>query len=60
MAGQYSMNEPEWQNVSDSAKSLVSSLLTYNPDRRISAIDALNHPWIQEYSNIDRVAAEVA
>ena len=60
MAGQYSMNEPEWQNVSDSAKNLVSSLLTYNPERRISAIDALNHPWIQEYSNIDRVAAEVA
>lgn len=46
MAGQYSMNEPEWQNVSDSAKNLVSSLLTYNPERRISAIDALNHPWI--------------
>merc|ERR1719464_1598907 len=54
------MEEPEWQDVSPEAKDLVSSLLTVNPERRISAIDALNHPWIQANSNIDRVTAEVA
>ena len=46
--------------MSDEAKSLVSALLTVDPERRISAHDALNHPWIQSNSNIDRVTAEVA
>ena len=34
-------------------------MLTRSPDRRISAFDALNHPWIKETANIDTVSTEV-
>ena len=60
LLGDYTLDEPEWQSVSDQAKDLVSKLLKNNPEERISALDALNHPWIQENANIDKVTKEVA
>jgi len=60
LSGEYTLDEPEWHNVSEEAKDLVSSLLKINPDERITALDALNHAWIQTNANIDRVTAEVA
>ena len=53
------LDEPEWHSVSDQAKDLVSKLLTYDPAKRISALDALNHPWIQETASIDRVSKHI-
>jgi serine/threonine protein kinase len=40
--------EPEWDEVSDDAKDLVKKLLTFDPARRISAAEALQHPWIKK------------
>lgn len=60
LSGDFTLDEPEWHAVSDSAKDLVQRLLANNPDDRISALDSLNHPWIQENANIDRVSSEVA
>ena len=60
LLGDFTLDEPEWQSVSDSAKDLVSQLLKNNPEERITALDALNHPWIQENANIDKVTKEVA
>lgn len=60
LSGDFTLDEPEWHAVSDSAKDLVQRLLANNPDERISALDSLNHPWIQENANIDRVSSEVA
>ena len=54
------MDEPEWDNVSDSAKDLVRRMLEYQPEKRISASEALHHPWIVETANIDKVSSEVA
>lgn len=36
----------EWLTISSDAKDLVEKLLEKDPDNRISAADALNHPWI--------------
>ena len=36
---------PVWKNVSDDAKDLIKKLLTYYPQKRISASDALQHQW---------------
>jgi calcium-dependent protein kinase len=55
LAGKYSIDEPEWAEVSSEAKDLVSKLLTYNPVERISAFEALKHPWITKYADSDRV-----
>ncbi|KAI6143599.1 Pkinase-domain-containing protein [Pisolithus tinctorius] len=47
IAGDYRF-EPEeyWNNVSDTARSFVSSCLTVNPDIRPTAAEALQHPWL--------------
>lgn len=60
LEGQYTLDEPEWHGISAQAKDLVTCLLKKEPDERISALDALNHPWIQTNANIDRVTQEVA
>jgi len=60
LAGKYSINEPEWADVSDEAKDLVKKLLTYNPNNRISALEAYNHPFIKKMASGDRVNREVA
>lgn len=45
--GIYDLEEDPWQSISEKAKDLVRKLLTVDPDQRISAKDALNHPWIK-------------
>ncbi|KAG0456113.1 hypothetical protein HPP92_023901 [Vanilla planifolia] len=35
--------------LSDAGFDLLNRLLTYDPDKRITAEDALNHPWFREY-----------
>ena len=37
---------PEFKYVSMEAIDLLKKLMTYDPDRRISAEEALKHPWI--------------
>lgn len=43
--------------ISDQAKDLITSMLQKDPMRRISAIDALKHPWFElthaEQSHLD-------
>lgn len=40
-------NSPEWENISDFGKDLLAKILEKDPEKRISAKDALLHPWIQ-------------
>ena len=37
-----------WRDFSSDSKDFVRSLLHRDPARRLSAVDALNHPWLQE------------
>jgi CRP-like cAMP-binding protein len=46
LAGAYAFPDPEWTNVSSAAKSLVTALLTADPKKRLTAEQALHHPWI--------------
>ena len=52
--------EPEWDDVSDDAKDLVKKLLTYDPVKRISAGDALQHKWIKTQAAQDSVERTLA
>lgn len=38
--------QPEWEKISPLAKDLLSKMLTYDSQARISAQEALTHPWI--------------
>ena len=43
---QYEFDPIEWDSISDLAKHFVKSLLEKDPEKRMSAIQALEHPWI--------------
>lgn len=43
--GDYSFPSPWWDEVSDSAKDLITQLLSLDPKKRPTAEEALNHPW---------------
>jgi calcium-dependent protein kinase len=45
--GQYSMNLPQFKDVSPEGKNLIKKLLEYNPEKRPSAKEALNDPWFK-------------
>lgn len=48
--GKFSFSDPVWSNVSEKGKNLITRLLTYDPDQRPSASEALQDPWIIEMS----------
>jgi len=37
-----------WSKVTKNAKDLISKMLEKDPFKRISADEALNHPWIKD------------
>ncbi|KAF8923049.1 hypothetical protein BGZ58_003402 [Dissophora ornata] len=37
-----------WQGVSDTAKSFITGLLTVDPAQRMTAAEALVHPWLNQ------------
>ncbi|CAN0385268.1 unnamed protein product, partial [Scytosiphon promiscuus] len=39
-------HEQYWDPISDGAKDLIARMLTVNPAERITAAQALNHPWV--------------
>lgn len=56
--GKYDLTKGVWKTVSKEAKDLIKKLLTYKPEDRISAEDALQHPWFQDFKvEVDSTAA---
>ncbi|KAA6403001.1 MAG: putative Calcium/calmodulin-dependent protein kinase type 1 [Streblomastix strix] len=46
--GQFAFISPFWNSISVSAKDLISRLLLVDPKQRLSAEQALKHPWFTE------------
>lgn len=46
--GQYTFPKPEWSEVSEEAKQLISQLLKTDPTERMTIIQFMNHPWINQ------------
>uniref|UniRef100_A0A6I8QNX1 calcium/calmodulin-dependent protein kinase n=1 Tax=Xenopus tropicalis TaxID=8364 RepID=A0A6I8QNX1_XENTR len=51
-AGAYDFPSPEWDTVTPEAKDLINKMLTINPAKRITAAEALRHPWICQRSTV--------
>ena len=49
--GKYDLESSPFNKLSKSSLDLIRKLLTMDPGQRISAEDALNHPWFKEYKS---------
>ncbi|XP_015589599.1 calcium/calmodulin-dependent protein kinase type II delta chain isoform X22 [Cephus cinctus] len=53
--GSYDYPSPEWDTVTPEAKNLINQMLTVNPGKRITASEALKHPWICQRERVASV-----
>lgn len=51
--GDYSFPKSKWANISDSAIDLVTKLMTVDKNNRLTAEEALKHPWLNEGENVE-------
>ncbi|XP_035848318.1 calcium/calmodulin-dependent protein kinase type II subunit gamma-like isoform X46 [Sander lucioperca] len=51
-AGAYDFPSPEWDTVTPEAKNLINQMLTINPAKRITADQAIMHPWVCQRSTV--------
>ena len=54
--GKYIFYSPEWDSITDEAKSLINRMLQIDCNKRITAKEALKHPWID---NREKVASKI-
>lgn len=55
MNGDYSFNNPEWDVVSSEAKDLIKNLLVVDPTERLTASEALGHPFFHTLKGVIRL-----
>mmetsp|Transcript_27333 Transcript_27333/g.50383 ORF Transcript_27333/g.50383 Transcript_27333/m.50383 type:complete len:553 (+) Transcript_27333:214-1872(+) len=51
--GRFDFPSPDWDGISDNAKDFICSLLKRDPSKRLSASEALVHPWIKEMTVVE-------
>jgi len=57
--GCFTFRPPTFKTVSDLAKDLISKLLVKDPNLRLSAAEAYQHPWIQGLTPLSQISLEV-
>ena len=45
--GKYLKNEKRWKKASNEVKDLINKLLVLEPEKRLTAFEALRHPWFK-------------
>ncbi|KAK6513284.1 hypothetical protein TWF506_009443 [Arthrobotrys conoides] len=55
---QYTFLSPWWDNISNSARDLVSHLLTVDPEKRYTVEQFMAHPWVRNTNKETRPAAD--
>ncbi|ONK80539.1 uncharacterized protein A4U43_C01F18950 [Asparagus officinalis] len=48
LRGHIDFSSDPWPSISSGAKELVKKMLRQDPEERLSASEALNHPWVRE------------
>lgn len=46
------MKDKIWKDISIDAKNLIKQMLTYDPNQRVSARDALRHKWFENAPDV--------
>uniref|UniRef100_A0A8C6LNR3 CaM kinase like vesicle associated n=1 Tax=Nothobranchius furzeri TaxID=105023 RepID=A0A8C6LNR3_NOTFU len=54
LSGDYEFDSPYWDDISDSAKNLVASLMDVDQDQRLTAQEAIAHEWISGNAASDK------
>lgn len=54
LSGDYEFDSPYWDDISDSAKTLVASLMEVEQDQRLTAQEAIAHEWISGNAASDK------
>ncbi|MEQ2246817.1 hypothetical protein ILYODFUR_003132 [Ilyodon furcidens] len=54
LSGDYEFDSPYWDDISDSAKTLVASLMDVDQDQRLTAQEAIAHEWISGNAASDK------
>jgi len=57
--GNFDFPSPYWDDISSSAKDLISKLLVCDPNKRLTAEEALKHEWLSGNSNSNKLMNEV-
>jgi calcium-dependent protein kinase len=57
LLGNYNFEDKIWAGASDTAKEFIEELLVVNPQNRLSADQALYHPWLADVSSHDGFSA---
>jgi calcium-dependent protein kinase len=52
-AGKYTFPDQEWAAITPDAKDLINKMLTYEPEKRLSAEKSLKHFWLENVSTMD-------
>jgi len=50
---EYDFPEPEWSNISETAKDFIRHLLVKEPEKRYVAKECLDHPWLNGHAGKD-------
>lgn len=56
--GQYCFDEDAWGDISREAKDLIAGLLQLDPANRLTAAEALRHPWVLVVRCLDLIWVE--
>ncbi|KAK8629919.1 hypothetical protein V6N13_078736 [Hibiscus sabdariffa] len=54
LEGELDFESDPWPSISESAKDLVRKMLTMDPKKRLTAAQALEHPWLREGEASDK------
>ena len=46
LRGSYEFHSPYWDDISDSARELIVQMIQVDQDKRFSAQEVLDHPWV--------------
>lgn len=44
--GHYTFPEHDWKDISMDAKDLISKLLVVEPNKRLTSVEVITHPWL--------------